>query len=419
MRTHPVLSQLAGRGIRLGLEDTEAFLLHLGSPHLAAKVVHVAGTNGKGSTCTCVTRALVAAGHKVGTFTSPHLEHVNERLRIDGEPISDADLDAAITALDAERRAWATAQGMEEPPLTYFEFVTVLAFQVFAQQQVDVMVIEVGLGGRLDSTNVVQPLATAITSIGLDHVDKLGDNLRDIAFEKAGIFKPGASITVGPVDPDAAAVIGRRADEVGVAPWWVGSQVQIEAVEGGYIWRSPEGSVGPVRPAMAGRHQVENMAVVVGILHQCRRAGLSVSDEDIAEGISKGVLAGRAERLADDVWADGAHNDAGARALAGVLADLPREGHRILLFGAGGDRDPNVLMGPLVEHVDEVWLTRCAHPHALSPEELAERVDLPLPVQVAGDVEEALPRVRQAADQVIVAGSLYLVGAVRELLGVG
>lgn len=419
MRTHPVLSQLAGRGIRLGLEDTEAFLKHLGSPHLATRVVHVAGTNGKGSTCTVVTRALVAAGHKVGTFTSPHLEHVNERLRIDGIPIGDDDLHAAITALDEQRRAWAEAQGMEEPPLTYFEFVTVLAFQVFAQQQVDVMVIEVGLGGRLDSTNVVQPVATAITSIGLDHVDKLGDNLRSIAFEKAGIFKPGASITVGPVDEDAAAVIGQRAAEVGVEPWWVGTQVQFESVDDGFVWRSPEGSVGPVRPAMAGHHQVENAAVAVGILHQCRKAGLAVADEDIAEGISQGVLAGRAERLAEGVWGDGAHNDAGARALAGVLAELPREGRRILLFGAGGDRDPNVLIRPLLDQVDEVWLTRCAHPHALSPEELEGRIDLPLPVQVAGDVEEALPRVREAADQVIVAGSLYLVGAVRELLGVG
>jgi dihydrofolate synthase/folylpolyglutamate synthase len=357
----------------------------------------------------------------VGTYTSPHLEHVNERFRIDGVPVDDVSLSEAIEALDRKRVDWGRQQGMPEAPLTYFEFVTVLAFQLFADRGVDVMVIEVGLGGRLDATNVVSPVVTAVTSIGLDHQDRLGDTLGAIAAEKAGIFKRGVPVVLGPTKPEARGVLVGRATQLGCPLWQPGTHLQRERRRDGWMVRTPSGVVGPMQLAMRGTHQGANASVAVGILHFLRAVGFVMDDEAIREGVATAVIAGRVEEVAPGLVVDGAHNIDGAEALARWLAERPRPELRILLFGIGAERDPMALLTPLLPHVDEVVLTRCAHPKARSPREIADALPEELDVTLSdgGDIEECLAEVYAEADETLVAGSLYLVGAVRSLVAEG
>lgn len=414
---HPVLATLAMQGMKLGLDDVTRFLAFCGDPHHAYPVIHVAGTNGKGSVCAMLTEVLVAAGYRVGTNTSPHLERVNERVRIDGVPIDDPTLFEAIEALERDRWAWATSAGLTYAPLTYFEFVTCLALRVFAEQQVDVAVIEVGLGGRLDATNVVSPVVTAITSIGLDHVVQLGPDLASIAGEKAGILKPGVPGVVGPVAPEARAAIEAKAARVGAPLWLTGTHVRREKRGPGWVIDTPEGSVGPVTLALLGAHQGANASVAVGVLHQLRRVGFAVADDAIVAGLSRARVAGRIEEVRPGVFLDGAHNPDGTVALAAWLSTRPRPARRILLFGMGVDREPRALLTPLLPHFDEVVLTQCAHPAARAPMDIwAALGAVDGVVSDGGPIAECLHEVLDEADEVVIAGSLYLVGEARKLL---
>ena len=194
MREHPALSRLARFGLRMGLDRMRHFLESLGDPHRAVPVIHVAGTNGKGSTTRLIGAMLRAAGYRVGEYTSPHLQNINERIHVDGVPISDTDLHAVLAEVDEARQHWAAALDDFVPidrVLTYFELMTAAALLHFSRAEIDVAVVEVGLGGRLDATNVVDPIATAITSIGLDHTEQLGGDVAAIAGEKAGIGHGG------------------------------------------------------------------------------------------------------------------------------------------------------------------------------------------------------------------------------------
>ncbi|HMV70108.1 MAG TPA: Mur ligase family protein, partial [Myxococcota bacterium] len=287
MKSHPVLSRLGETGVKLGLDRVRQLLAELGDPHLAAPVVHVAGTNGKGSVCAYVTQALVAAGLRVGTYTSPHLEHVNERVQLDGAPIDDLTLTEAIEALDRMRGEWGSALGFGRDVITYFELMTVVAFQVFAARRVDVAVVEVGMGGRLDATNVVLPVATAITSIAMDHTEVLGDTLGAIAAEKAGILKGGVPCAVGPVPAEALDVIRRRAEQVGAPLWLSGAHLRRERRGGAWSITTPEGQVGPVTLGMPGAHQGANAAVAVGVLHLLKRQGFPIGPDAVAAGLAR------------------------------------------------------------------------------------------------------------------------------------
>lgn len=421
MITHPVLASLEGSGMRLGLDDMRGYLAFLGNPHLAYPVVHVAGTNGKGSVCTLVTEALVAAGYRVGTNTSPHLEAVNERIRLDGVPIDDASLAEAIEATDRDRWVWARSAGIAHTPLTHFEFLTALAFRVFAERAVDVAVIEVGLGGRLDGTNVVSPCVCAITGIGLDHMAELGDDVATIAAEKAGILKQGVPVVLG-VMPDAArVVIEARAAALGAELWSAAQLRRERRVDGAGAVRwslgTPDGTVGPLVLAMEGAHQGANAAVAVGVLHRLRRAGFVVDDAAITAGLERARVSGRIETLRPGLIVDGAHNPDGTAALAAWLTSRARPARRILLFGMGRDRDARAVLAPLLPLFDEVVLTRCDHPNARDPADIAEALGpVDVPLSDGGPVEGCLDEVCAEADEVIVAGSLYLVGAVRALV---
>jgi len=410
MLTHPVLSRLAHVGIKLGLDRIRDFLAFLGNPQDAAPVVHIAGTNGKGSVVTAVTATMVDAGLRVGTTISPHLQAMNERVQVQGVPVDDATLEMGIRAVDNARAAWAVANGYGDDALTYYEFMVCVAFYLFRELKVDVQVVEVGLGGRLDATNVVKPAVTAITSIALDHQAQLGNDLASIAGEKAGIFKAGAPAVVGPLAPEAM----QRAQEVAArvgAPFLTPDQVCWE----GDVVHTPRGDVGPVTLSMLGAHQRANMAVAVGLLMELR-AQLGFAKDAIVSGVSRAKIPGRVERIAADVLIDGAHNRAGAAALAACLADDPRP--RVLLWGMGDGRDVRQVVEPILPHVERVITTQCAHPKALTPEEVAERLgELPVPVEIGGPIEEALAAARDGRVDVVAAGSLFVAGAVRDIVG--
>lgn len=403
--------------MKLGLERVGAFLEAIGAPQRAWPAVHVAGTNGKGSVCMGVTEALVAAGYRVGTTLSPHVQHINERVRIDGVPVSDAALCEALDAVDAARPEFAREQGIDGPPLTYFEAVTSAAFWAFARHAVDVGVVEVGLGGRLDATRVVQPAATAIVSIGMDHADVLGDTLGAIAREKAGILRAGVPAVIGPLGDEALSAILAVATPLGVEPWRVGRELRAEPDGQGWALIGPGARVDGVVLGMSGAHQLDNALVAFGLLLQLRAQGWQISDEAILVGLGRARLPARFERVAPGVWVDGAHNPPAAEALASALRLRPRSGRRVLLFGLGGARDALAVVRPLLGEVDAIITAHGAHPAARTADQLAEALaGLDLPVRAGGAVEEALPMARAEAAEVIVAGSLFLAGAVRDLL---
>jgi len=417
---HPVLDQLAMQGVRLGLERIKSFLDSLGEPHRAYPVIHVAGTNGKGSVCSMLGSALTAAGYRVGMTVSPHLEHINERVQIDGQPIDDAALTDAIEHIDRARWDWARSAGVEGNPLTYFEYMIAVAFWSFARRGVDVAVVEVGLGGRLDATSVVDPLVCAISHIGLDHTDQLGHTLAEIAGEKAGIIKGGVPVVIGPLAPDAREVIESVCKRRGSELWRAGPKMRREFRQQKWNFATPVGSLSDVTLGLEGRHQGANGLVALGVLHRLRTLGFLIDDDAIRAGFAEPGLGGRIERLLPGLIADGAHNIDGTRALAAWLKDQPRPGTRILLWGMGHDRDAATIVEPLLEHVDEVVTTRCAHPKAVDPMDLAVALqDTDAVLSAGGRVEETLPEVFAEADETIVAGSLFMAGAARSLVREG
>lgn len=420
MRSHPILDVVARAGVRLGLDRVRTFLDVLGEPQLCAPAVHVAGTNGKGSVCAYVTQALVAAGYRVGTTISPHVEEVNERVQIDGVPVDDPTFAEALEHVDRARRDWKDAAQLDGEPLTYFELVTAAAFLVFAQQRVDVMVVEVGMGGRLDATNVVRSVVCAIPTIGLDHVAELGPDLATIAGEKVAIVKKGVPLVAGPVAPEVKGVFERACARTGSELWLPPKLRREQHRDGRWTFATPAGVLGPARLGMDGVHQGVNALVAVGALHQLRAQGFLVPDEAVLRGLAEARVPVRLETLAPGLVADGAHNPDGTRALAAWLEKRPRPGSRILLFGMGEDRDPVEVLTPLLPHFDEIVTTRSSHPKAREPDALAEAIgELHPVVSSGGPIEEVLAEVYAEADETVVAGSLFVAGAARSLVREG
>ncbi|MBX2803848.1 MAG: bifunctional folylpolyglutamate synthase/dihydrofolate synthase [Myxococcales bacterium] len=417
MIRHPALDRAARLGVRLGLDKVRTFLTVLGEPHLCAPAVHVAGTNGKGSVCSFVTQILIRAGLRVGTTLSPHVQQLNERVQIDGQPVGDAELTELLEHIERARRQWAADAGLDEQSLTYFEMAICAAFLGFARNAVDVQVVEVGLGGRLDATNVVSPVVCAVPHIGLDHQAILGDSLGQIAAEKAGIFEAGVPVVLGPVVPEAKQVLLRAAQQLD-CPVWAPPTLRKEVRRDGTVrLYTPLGSVGPLRLGLQGAHQASNALVALGVAHRLREAGFPLSDEAIEEGLRHATAPCRLERIVAGVVLDGAHNPDGAKVLATWLAKQPAVSHRTLLFGMGSERDPVALVQPLVDHVDAIVTTRCSHPRARDPEDLADALrDVHADVRAGGAIEQALPEVMEQSDETVVTGSLFVAGAARSLL---
>jgi dihydrofolate synthase/folylpolyglutamate synthase len=369
-------------GVRPGLDVTRAALAAVGDPHLGLPAIHIAGTNGKGSTAAMVESLLREAGVRTGLYTSPHLLRFTERIRVSGEEIS-ANEAAALGELVLKAA----------PDATFFEIATVMAFAAFRERGVEVAVLEVGLGGRLDATNVVDAaLATVVTGIARDHAEVLGDTLPEIAREKAGIFKREVPAVIGCDDEDARSVLIDEAHRVGAPVWLRGRDF-------------PEHCTLPV--ALAGAHQSKNAALA---LCAVERAGFELDDALKRRALGKVRWPARLERLAPDVIVDAAHNADGARALAQAL---PRDRAIHLVFGVVSDKQPADMLAALTPIASRVVLTRPPSARARDPETLR---DLVPDAEVAGSLEEALTLARRDGGLVVVTGSIFLAGEARRLL---
>jgi dihydrofolate synthase / folylpolyglutamate synthase len=419
----PALDDILGRdqfGIKAGLDNMRALCAELDHPERAWPSVIVAGTNGKGSVAAMVARALTAAGHRTARYTSPHLVRVEERFAIDGAPAASGVVErAAGRVLDAERAC--RSDGRLPHPATFFELTTAVAFEVFREAGVGVAVLEVGLGGRLDATNVASPVAGAITSIDFDHMVHLGPTLEAIAFEKAGVIKPGMPVVVGPMAGGPRATIGQVAAERRAPLRDAYEDVTCEAAFGrgraALRLATAAADYGHVHLALRGRHQIDNAVVAVALLELLDDLGLHVGRAAVVSGLEDVVWPGRLQevRLAGGGWLllDAAHNPAGARALAEYIADA--HGTLPIVFGAMRDK----AIGPMLEALapvarrfvfTSVPLARAQEAHVLA--RLAATSSPAVPVAVEADPIAAVREALVDAPGACVAGSLFLVGHV-------
>ncbi len=421
---HEALAALAARGrfgIRLGLGRTRALLAALGDPQLAVRGALVAGTNGKGSVLALAGSVLRAAGLRVGETPKPHLVSYRERVVIDGHPIGIDDFTRHVEAVLAV--ADRVARRHDEP--TEFELLTALVFRHFAESGIDVALVEVGLGGRLDATHAWDGGVAAVTNVALDHTDRLGSTIAAIAREKAAIIERG-DIAVTGADGEALAIIRRRARRVGAPLAEVGTAPLLGWDRDGLTVELPR--LGPTRVGLRGRHQAANVAVADAVLDALDAAGIATADEDARRrGYETAVWPGRLELLTVDgaeILLDGAHNPAGAAALAEALDDLRPHlapGPLTLVVGAMADKDVDGIIAALAASSSlggaTVIATSVDAARAMPADELAarwRRTTSPIAEVVAEpDPIAALDRARRGGGPTVVAGSLYLVGAIR------
>lgn len=397
---------------KLGLDRIAVVLEKMGSPHQRPGFVHVAGTNGKGSTCALIESGLRRSGKRTGLYTSPHLAEPTERIRIDGTSVSAVRFTAAF---DLVHRAAAEllAVGAIDSHPTYFETVTAMAFAIFAGEQVDTVVLEVGLGGRLDATNVVMPELCVITQVDFDHEAFLGKSIESIAGEKAGILKPGVPAVFSRQRPEASAVLEARAAaleiEVRHTSDWRVEQLELDRRGSRFIAQGKTSL--PIECPLAGEHQVENALTAALALNH-----LGVPVPAIHEGIATTVWPGRIEWVSErpDIILDGAHNPAGARALAAYLDRFFSDQPVTLIYGGMRDKAIAEVTGILFPRADDVIVTAPRQARAVLPETVLQIADHPH-MRAAPTLGEALKLARGSAVTVIT-GSLFLVAEARALL---
>jgi dihydrofolate synthase/folylpolyglutamate synthase len=394
-------------GIKFGLDNITTIVAHLGHPERAFRSVHIAGTNGKGSVTAMVDASLRAAGHKSARYTSPHLVDLSERFVIDGRPVGEGDLVRAVADVRDAIDDLRTRGELEVQP-TFFEVTTAVAFELFRRANVEIAVLEVGLGGRLDATNVVAPphlVATAITSIAFDHQLYLGSTLREIALEKAGIVKPGVPLVVGPLPADARTAIEQVARERGAA--------MIQAVS--------EDASG-LAIGLPGAHQIANAAVAVRLLQIVDANGIAVPASAIGAGLAEPGWPGRLEARSlsggRELLLDAAHNPAGAAALASYL-EGDAGPKRPLVYAAMRDKDVGGMFTALLPAVSRLVATRASNPRSAEPAALAERaraIAPGLPISIEPVIADALAEAWRHSPRIVVAGSIFLLGDVLKLV---
>ena len=395
-------------GIKLGLDNIRTLLAALGNPEQAWPSIHIGGTNGKGSVAAMVERALRASGLRTGRYTSPHLDRIEERVAIDGVPVDRATFEGVTGDVFVVVDNLMTTGGLTVTP-TFFEVSTAVAFEIFRRTHVDVAVVEVGLGGRFDATNVLRPRIAAITSIALDHERHLGRTLSDIAFEKAGIAKPGVPLVIGHLPREAAARIAGVATEVG-API-----LDAHAT-------TTDRKYPPLTLALPGRHQLENAAVAVAILEKWSAMVSHVSTEAIVTGLTKCEWPARLEWLrmpgGGEVLIDAAHNPAGAAALASYLQDT-RSPKLPIVFAAMADKDVAGMIKALEPVASMFVATAVPHTRARPADDMAAEIrkhTASVQVIAAATPEAAVARALERAPKVVAAGSIYMVGPLRARL---
>ena len=410
------LDDLQMHKIKLGLEAMRSTLAALGSPELKCPAVHVAGTNGKGSVCSMLRSMMSAAGYKTGLYTSPHLSSVRERFRIDERYISEEDFCRLMESI---------RQSLGGRQITYFECTTALAFLWFAENGCDLVILETGLGGRLDATNVVVPLLSVITTISLDHEQYLGNSVEEVAFEKAGIIKPHVPVISGVDDPQAQRIIVRACSER-QAPlteknrdFWL-----VRDPEEPWVWKSTADRVilNLMDVDQPNHWQVDNTSISVAAAVQLRTSGFTVSAAIIDTALAGSTWPGRMELIETPLrfLLDGAHNQAGVDSLLKSLKRY-RYGKLYVIWASMADKSFATMLNDVARVADVLVLTRPDSDRAAHPEDLYDQLQKSAQreVQICGTVESAAKFAKEQAsvdDLILVAGSLYLIGEFRKLL---
>jgi dihydrofolate synthase/folylpolyglutamate synthase len=409
---------------KFGIENITVLAEDLGRPHCVMPCAHIAGTNGKGSTAAMLESILRAAGIRTGLYTSPHLELINERIRINGENISDQDFAAAWTGVSASIESLMASGKLSAHP-TFFECVTAMAFLAFAGHQVDFAIYEVGMGGRFDATNIVTPEVAVITPIDFDHENYLGHSIEEIAAEKTGIIKANAWVVSAAQRPEALSVVARRCAEMNARLVEADAEWRIEDLKTSSGYYSAAATFAhtsrklAIAPALSGRFQIQNALTAATTARLLTERGFPIGDEAIERGIATTQWPGRLERISDrpDVYLDGTHNPAGARELLRFWEEN-FSGRRIfLVYGAMRDKAVDEIAGLLFPRAEAVILTMPRQSRAISASLLSEITGhFAKNSIVVPDPLEAVERAIALADPdgvVFASGSLYLVGDIR------
>jgi len=431
------LNSLQFHKIKLGLDAMRSFLQRVQRPETKLKFVHIAGTNGKGSVGMTLLTILARKGYRVGLYTSPHLSSVRERFKVN---------DCYISREKFAEIATRIREVLGEEKITYFEFTTALAFLWFVESNLDLVILETGLGGRLDATNVVLPLVSVITNVSMDHEAYLGYDLASIAFEKAGIIKTEVPVVSGTEEDLTTAVIRNRCQKLGVELYQYGQAFTSDtADDGSWEWRGLSGFMGgrtlnDLRCSMLGSYQVKNASLSLAVLSLLEQHGLVAPEEDIRSGLLEVRWPGRLEHIVLDrktreqvnesiaqssdpvhYLLDGAHNPAGVDNLVATLREEYSFKRLVVVWGAMSDKDIRQTVPSIGDLAERIILTRPAGERSAEPEQLFSCLPEKLKekAELVTDVIEALDAAERAAgseDLIVVAGSLYLIGAVRSYL---
>ena len=413
--------------MKLGLDSVTLLLARLGDPHRRFPSTIIAGTNGKGSTAALLESIARRAGLKTGLYTSPHLVSIEERIRVAGVPVARDRFVASAARVRSAAEALVD-EGLLAAPPTFFEQITAIAFLELAERAVELAVLEVGLGGRLDATNVVNPLVAVVTSVGLDHQQYLGESLAEIAAEKAAVIKPGAAAVIAHQPIEALEPLMRRCLETDVLPVFAG-EPEIHQSENGrftFSYETEEDRYERVSLGLRGRHQIENALVAIHAAEALRRAGLGIPRGAILDGLAAAEWPGRLELHlgAPPVLLDGAHNPAGARALRAYLDEFCHC-PLTLVFGVMEDKDIAGIAAELFPAARTVVLTRPDTPRAADPARLLRTLPVagggsrPVVARTIGEALSYAYRVTARDGLICVAGSLYLVGEAKTRLANG
>lgn len=409
---------------KFNLENISVLAEHLGHPENRYPSVHIAGTNGKGSTAAFLEAMLREAGYRSGLYTSPHLERINERIRMDGEPIPDEAFAEVFTRIH-ELIEKLLADGTLRAHPTFFECVTAMAFLYFAEAGVDFAVFETGLGGRLDSTNIVTPQVSVITRIDLDHENFLGHSLREIAAEKAGIIKPTVPVVIAEQKNEVRDVLAARASELQSPLVETASVYSVESLkmEEGRVRavireRRAEKTIN-IDPQLAGRFQLQNALNAVAAAHLLKEQGYRLADGVIELGIATAVWPGRIEKVRSqpDIFVDGAHNPSSARELGAFIGENLAGRRIVMIFGALRDKAVDEIAGIIFPRAAHVIFTEPATSRAISASQLAEigghYAESSEIIPDAGRALDAALAMSAPGDAIFITGSLYLVGQLR------
>ncbi len=395
-------------GIKFGLSKTENLLEAFGNPHSGQNYIHIAGTNGKGSVATFMGSILEQAGYRVGMYVSPHLVRFTERFRINGEEISRE----KTTELLNELRG---AFNPDEPP-TFFEAVTAMAILHFAREKTDIAIMEVGMGGRLDATNVITPLVTGITNITMEHQEYLGNRLSHIAREKAGVIKTGVDVVTAVTQAKVIEQFKAIAKQRGAPLWRVGKDIKYRSTSSGFHFFGQTRNMKSLELGLRGIHQARNAALALGMMERLETKGFPHTTGQIREGLKKADWPGRMQviRKNPTILLDGAHNAAAVRALARTVQSDFSYHKMILVMGVMADKDIAALLRAIVPISDQVFYTRPVYSRAADPRVLMERArPLNTPGEAIlslGDAIEKAERMASSKDLIVICGSLFTVG---------